>query len=120
FVALTLWASRKRFHGELLALYLILYAPLRAIIETMRGDEERGRVLNFIGPAARGAWWNLSTSELISIGIFAAGVLLYALLGRRAGGSGEPAAAEPRTRASCAERARVGTVAAWRAGRRPR
>jgi phosphatidylglycerol---prolipoprotein diacylglyceryl transferase len=93
FVALTLWASRKRFHGELLALYLILYAPLRATIETMRGDEERGRVLNFIGPAARGAWWNLSTSELISIGIFAAGVLLYVALGRRAGGRAEPAAA---------------------------
>jgi phosphatidylglycerol:prolipoprotein diacylglycerol transferase len=93
FVVLTLWASRKRFNGELLALYLILYAPLRATIETMRGDEERGRVFNFIGPAARGAWWNLSTSELISIGIFAAGVLLYVALGRRAGGRAEPAAA---------------------------
>jgi phosphatidylglycerol:prolipoprotein diacylglycerol transferase len=93
FLVLTLWATRKRFHGELLALYLILYAPLRATIETMRGDEERGRVFNFIGPAARGAWWNLSTSELISIGIFAAGVLLYVALGRRAGGRAEPAAA---------------------------
>jgi phosphatidylglycerol:prolipoprotein diacylglycerol transferase len=90
FVALTLWASRKRFHGELLALYLMLYAPLRATIETMRGDEERGRVFNFLGAAARGAWWNLSTSELISIGIFAAGVALYVALARRAGGRAEP------------------------------
>jgi phosphatidylglycerol:prolipoprotein diacylglycerol transferase len=93
FVVLTLWASRKRFHGELLALYLMLYAPLRATIETMRGDEERGRVFNFLGAAARGAWWNLSTSELISVGIFAAGVALYVMLGRRAGGRAAPAAA---------------------------
>jgi phosphatidylglycerol:prolipoprotein diacylglycerol transferase len=93
FAVLTLWASRKRFHGELLALYLMLYAPLRALIETMRGDEERGRVFNFVGAAARGAWWNLSTSELISVGIFATGVALYVALGRRAGGRAEPAAA---------------------------
>jgi phosphatidylglycerol---prolipoprotein diacylglyceryl transferase len=93
FVALTLWQSRKRFHGELLALYLVLYAPLRALIETMRGDEERGRVFNFLGPLARGAWWNLSTSELISVLIFAAGIVLYFLLGKRAGGRAEPAAA---------------------------
>ncbi|HWE24989.1 MAG TPA: prolipoprotein diacylglyceryl transferase [Myxococcales bacterium] len=93
FVVLTLWASRKRFHGELLALYLMLYAPLRATIETMRGDEERGRVFSFLGAAARGAWWNLSTSELISVGIFAAGVALYVLLSRRAGGRAEAAIA---------------------------
>lgn len=93
FVVLTLWASRKRFHGELLALYLMLYAPLRAAIETMRGDEERGRVFNFVGAAARGAWWNLSTSELISVGIFATGVALYVVLGRRVGGRTEPATA---------------------------
>jgi len=93
FVALTLWRTRKRFHGELLALYLVLYAPLRALIETMRGDEERGRVFNFVGPIARGAWWNLSTSELISVAIFALGIVLYVSLGRRAGGRAEPAAA---------------------------
>lgn len=83
FLFLTYWRSRKRFHGELLALYLILYAPLRATVETFRGDEERGRVFNFLGSAARHAWWNLSTSELISVGIFAAGVALYLVLGRR-------------------------------------
>ena len=93
FVALSLWATRKRFHGELLALYLILYAPLRATIETMRGDEERGRVLNFLGPWARGAWWNLSTSELISVGIFAVGVALFVLLSRRESRSAQPAPA---------------------------
>jgi phosphatidylglycerol:prolipoprotein diacylglycerol transferase len=85
FLALTLWRSRKRFNGELLALYLMLYAPLRALVETFRGDEERGRVFNFLGAAARHAWWNLSTSELISIGIFAAGLAVYVTQSRKAG-----------------------------------
>jgi phosphatidylglycerol---prolipoprotein diacylglyceryl transferase len=84
FLGLTLWRSRKRFNGELLALYLMLYAPLRAIVETFRGDEERGRVFNFLGSFARHAWWNLSTSELISVGIFAAGAAIYATQSRRA------------------------------------
>jgi phosphatidylglycerol:prolipoprotein diacylglycerol transferase len=83
FCALLFWRRRKRFHGELLALYLVLYAPLRALVETLRGDEERGRVFNFLGAWAKGAWWNLSTSELISLGIFATGIALFALLGRR-------------------------------------
>ena len=83
FAVLLFWQKRKRFHGELLALYLVLYGPLRALIETLRGDEERGRVFNFLGAWAKGAWWNLSTSELISVGIFATGLSLFVLLGRR-------------------------------------
>jgi len=83
FAFLTYWRSRKRFHGELLALYLMLYAPLRAFVETFRGDEERGRVFNFVGSWARNAWWNLSTSELISVGIFAAGVAIYVTQSRK-------------------------------------
>ena len=82
FVGLLLWRSRKRFNGELLALYLVLYAPLRSLVETYRGDEERGRVFNFLGPWARRAWWNLSTSELISVGIFCFGVGLFFYLRR--------------------------------------
>jgi len=94
FLFLTLWRGRKRFHGELLALYLMLYAPLRATVETFRGDEERGRVFNFLGGWARHAWWNLSTSELISIGIFAAGLAIYLTQSRRASAaSSVPAAA---------------------------
>ena len=93
FLFLTFWRSRKRFNGELLALYLMLYAPLRALVETFRGDEERGRVFNFLGGWARHAWWNLSTSELISIGIFAAGVAIYVAQSRRAVTASAPAAA---------------------------
>jgi phosphatidylglycerol:prolipoprotein diacylglycerol transferase len=92
FLFLTAWRSRKRFNGELLALYLVLYAPLRATVETLRGDEERGRVFNFVGPWARGAWWNLSTSELISVGIFCTGVALFLLLSRRGAPQGAAAA----------------------------
>jgi prolipoprotein diacylglyceryltransferase len=61
----------------------MLYAPLRAFVETFRGDEERGRVFNFLGSWARNAWWNLSTSELISVGIFAAGVAIYVTQSRK-------------------------------------
>ncbi len=93
FLFLTYWRARKRFHGELLALYLMLYAPLRATVETLRGDEERGRVFNFLGGWARHAWWNLSTSELISVGIFAAGVAIWVVQSRRAGAEQVPATA---------------------------
>lgn len=93
FLFLTFWRSRKRFHGELLSLYLMLYAPLRATVEVLRGDEERGRVLNFLGPWARHAWWNLSTSETISVGIFLAGVAVYVTQSRRALALQQPAAA---------------------------
>jgi hypothetical protein len=44
-------------------------------------------VFNFLGGWARHAWWNLSTSELISIGIFAAGVAIYLRQSRRAAGA---------------------------------
>jgi len=84
FLGLTLWRTKKRFNGELLALYLMLYAPLRALVETFRGDEERGRVFNFLGPSAHNAWWNLSTSELISVVIFAVGVAVYVTQSRKA------------------------------------
>jgi phosphatidylglycerol:prolipoprotein diacylglycerol transferase len=93
FFGLTLWRTRKRFNGELLALYLMLYAPLRAFVETFRGDEERGPVFNFLGAAARHAWWNLSTSELISVLIFAAGVAVYVTQSRKASSSAPALAA---------------------------
>ena len=84
FIALTFFvAPRKRFNGQVLAFYLMAYAPLRSLVEHFRGDEERGRLLNSLGAAARGAWWNLSTSEAISVGIFAAGLAIFVLLGRQ-------------------------------------
>src|SRR5258705_11167213 len=70
FLFLTYWRSRKRFHGELLALYLMLYAPLRAGGEPFRAVESRGRGFNFLGGWARPPWGNRPTARLIAMGIF--------------------------------------------------
>ena len=50
-------------------------------------------MFNFLGGWAQHAWWNLSTSELISIGIFAAGVAIYVTQSKRATSASVPVAA---------------------------
>ncbi len=57
----------KRFDGQIFATYLMIYAIVRVIVEYFRGDVERGLLIE--------PW--LSTSSLISIFMFAAGVALY-------------------------------------------
>lgn len=70
-VFLTLWAQpRKRFHGQIMLLFLGLYAVLRFLIEYVRADD-------------RGALLGLSTSQFLSVVIVALGAPLYALLARR-------------------------------------
>src|SRR5260370_11960876 len=81
FLFLTWWSSRKRFHGELLALYLMAYAPLRAALETFRGDEDRGRVFNFLGGVRPPARWDLLPPRLIRLARFAPGVVRSACRG---------------------------------------
>ena len=75
----------KRFHGEVLALWLMAYAVLRTTVELFRGDLERGTLHGFLesfGLTALAqkfppeAWYNLSTSQIISLGMFAAGATL--------------------------------------------
>ncbi len=63
----------QRFEGQLIASYLMMYAVLRAFNEYFRGDYERGFVVE--------PW--LSTSQFISIILFAAGLALYLLLRSR-------------------------------------
>jgi phosphatidylglycerol---prolipoprotein diacylglyceryl transferase len=63
---------RKRFHGQVLASWLLLYAVLRSVVESFRGDVERGVVLGL----GVGTWTSLL--------IFAAGAALFATAGRRA------------------------------------
>jgi len=63
----------KRFDGQIIAVYLILYASLRFFDEFFRGDSERGF---FLGTG-------LSTSQFISLLFFPIGILLYILLMRR-------------------------------------
>lgn len=45
-VFLSFYKKRKKFHGELFLLYLVLYAIGRGIIEFYRGDESRGFLFN--------------------------------------------------------------------------
>lgn len=67
FVVLILFAKRKQQNGQVGAMYLILYGIGRFIIEFFRGDLVRGSV------------GVLSTSQFISIFIFAVGCCLLLL-----------------------------------------
>lgn len=57
---------RKQFDGQIFAIYLMAYAPVRALVENFRGDYAPTK---FIGP--------LSPGQVVSIGIFAAGAGFY-------------------------------------------
>ena len=68
-----LWyRSHKRFHGQLLALYLLIYSIGRYGIEWMRNDSERGLFFHGL----------FSTSQLVSMVIFIVAVAVL-VLGRR-------------------------------------
>ena len=67
FVVLLILSRRKRFDGQLIASYLMIYAVIRFVVEIFRGDVERGFVVE--------PW--LSTSQFISLLMFAAGLALY-------------------------------------------
>jgi phosphatidylglycerol---prolipoprotein diacylglyceryl transferase len=56
----------KRFHGQVLASWLMLYAVLRTVVELFRGDVERG------------VWLGLGAGQWTSIAIFAVGAFLWA------------------------------------------
>ena len=66
FGAVAVGERRKQFDGQVFAVYLMAYAPVRAMVEHFRGDYAPTK---FIGP--------LSPGQLVSIGIFAAGVGFY-------------------------------------------
>ena len=76
-VLLWILLSKRKLYGKLLCLYLIVYPIGRFTIEFWRGDEYRG----FIG--------GLSTSQLISIGLFV-GTIVYLIITTRK----RPAAAD--------------------------
>lgn len=65
---------RKRFDGQMAALYLILYPLFRFGVEFLRCDP-RGSMAVF--------GWPLATSQVISLAVLPVGVLLYWILGRR-------------------------------------
>lgn len=76
-----LWRfPKRRFDGENISLLLVGYPVARFITESFRGDPERGH----LGP--------LSTSQIISVAVLAAGVALYVRASRRTGAADRSAA----------------------------
>jgi phosphatidylglycerol:prolipoprotein diacylglycerol transferase len=87
FLLLVLWVRpRRRFEGQLLATWLLLYAVLRALVELFRGDVERG--------VAAG----LAVGQWTSIAIFAAGVAVWVIGRRRSDHRGNPTLIAPPAR----------------------
>ena len=73
FAALVWLHRRKKFDGQIFALYLMGYAVLRSVAESFRGDY----VVRYLGDIA-------TPAQLVGIGIFVAGAVLYARLPRAA------------------------------------
>jgi phosphatidylglycerol:prolipoprotein diacylglycerol transferase len=80
FLLLLFVRRRKRFNGQVLATWLMLYAIVRFNVEFFRGDDIR----NF--------WFKypdefhpliMSTSQGIAVGLFVTGVAIWALYGRK-------------------------------------
>lgn len=63
---------RKKFDGQVFAAYLVCYAFLRSFVEYFRGDYGPRYLIGALTPA-----------QLISVGILAAGLMLFALLRRQ-------------------------------------
>lgn len=63
---------KKRFHGQILLVWLFVYPVIRSIIEMYRGDKIRG--VYFLG---------LSTSQYISIAVALSAAIIYFFLRRK-------------------------------------
>ena len=80
-LGIVIWVyARKRFHGQVITVFVALYSVSRFLLEYFRGDAERGFVLGGL----------LSTSQLVTIGLFIAAVAGYVVLDRRHRASHEP------------------------------
>jgi phosphatidylglycerol:prolipoprotein diacylglycerol transferase len=66
FAVLAYAFNRRKFIGQQLALYLLMYSVLRFTVEFFRGDP-------------RGSVGVLSTSQVFSIGAFIAAIVIYLL-----------------------------------------
>ncbi len=87
FVTLLFLRRYRRFHGQIFAMWLMAYAVLRTSVELFRGDVERGTLHGLLqslaferlaGAVPLEAWYNISTSQFISLCMFTFGAtLLY-------------------------------------------
>lgn len=66
----------RRFHGQIFAIWLMCYAVLRTSVELFRGDLERGTLHGLINSVPTDVWWNISTSQFISLVMFSFGAYL--------------------------------------------
>lgn len=66
---------KRRFEGQVLAAYFVLEGIARAVVETWRGDLDRGTWFGL-------AW--LSTGRLTALAFVAIGVVIAVVMGRRA------------------------------------
>jgi phosphatidylglycerol:prolipoprotein diacylglycerol transferase len=92
FLGLMYARRHRRFHGHILALWLMAYAVLRSTVELFRGDVERGTLHGLLEAAGvqaladavpLEAWYNVSTSQFISLCMFTFGAVLWFQKGRR-------------------------------------
>jgi len=67
FVLLYWLCKRKKFEGQIIALFMIIYGIERFVFEFFRGDPGRGEVLGGL----------LSGTQLIALGLVVAGFLIY-------------------------------------------
>ena len=67
FAILVILRRKKKFNGQLIATWMVLYAIMRALVEIFRGDVTRGFLIE--------PWF--STSQFISLLIFTVGVIIY-------------------------------------------
>jgi phosphatidylglycerol---prolipoprotein diacylglyceryl transferase len=100
FALLMLARNYRRFHGQILALYLMGYAVLRTSVELFRGDAERGTLRGLFldqgwaalaGAVPPGAWYNISTGQFISLCMFTLGAVILVKKGREVLSVGQPA-----------------------------
>jgi phosphatidylglycerol:prolipoprotein diacylglycerol transferase len=89
-----LWLRRfRRFHGHIFSLWLMAYAVLRTTVELFRGDAERGTLHGLLSDKAPSlahwvpleAWYNISTSQFISLCMFTFGATLLYQRSKRLG-----------------------------------
>lgn len=76
FVLLVTARRWRRFHGMIFGMWLMAYAILRSTVELFRGDVERGTLHGLIEAVPLEAWYNISTSQFISLALFGFGAAL--------------------------------------------
>jgi phosphatidylglycerol:prolipoprotein diacylglycerol transferase len=87
FLLLLFMRSMRKFHGQIFGMWLIGYALLRSTVELFRGDLERGTLHHFLhwlgmpelaAQVPLQAFYNVSTSQAISLGMAALGAWVLA------------------------------------------